>query len=47
MCGRFERITPIKVLATLFDCPEAPPETRPTSISPRRSQPPWCGSFAR
>lgn len=28
MCGRFERITPIKVLATLFDCPEAPPETR-------------------
>lgn len=27
MCGRFERVTPIKVLAMLFDCPDAPAET--------------------
>lgn len=38
MCGRFERITPIKVLATLFDCPETPPET-PTHFNIAPTQP--------
>jgi len=38
LCGRFERVTPIKVLETLFDCPEAPPET-PTHYNVAPSQP--------
>jgi putative SOS response-associated peptidase YedK len=38
MCGRFERMTPIKVLATLFDCPEAPHET-PTHYNIAPTQP--------
>jgi putative SOS response-associated peptidase YedK len=38
MCGRFERVTPIKVLATLFDCPAAPAET-PTHYNVAPTQP--------
>lgn len=38
MCGRFERITPIQVLATLFDCPAPPPET-PTHYNIAPTQP--------
>jgi putative SOS response-associated peptidase YedK len=38
MCGRFERVTPIKILATLFDCLEAPPET-PTHYNVAPTQP--------